>query len=101
MNIVLTELYELNTPKPARARRTDSNTSHEAAERTEAATVTHWQRMAIKSAVMLLRGATAKEIAKLTGVDYITTQRRMSEVEGLYKTDDERDGCRVWRCHNA
>ena len=30
-------------------------------------------------------------------VDYITVQRRLSEIAGLYKTDDERDGCKVWK----
>jgi len=30
-------------------------------------------------------------------MDYITVQRRLSEIPGLYKTDDERGGCKVWR----
>ena len=42
-------------------------------------------------------GATAKELVTLTGIEYYTVQKRLSEVPGLYKTDDERDGCKVWR----
>lgn len=97
MNIVLTELYPLNRGKPARARRRDSSTSHDAAARAEADTRTHWQRQSIRAAVYILDGATAREIASFTRLDYITVQRRLSEIAGLYKTDDERDGCKVWR----
>ena len=97
MNIVLTELYPLNRGKPARARKCDSSTSHDAAARAEADTRTAWQRNSIKAAVYVLDGATAREIASFTRLDYITVQRRLSEIAGLYKTDDERDGCRVWK----
>lgn len=97
MNIILTELYPLNRGKPARARKRDSSTSHDAAARTEADTRTHWQRQAIRAAVSELGGATAREISRITGIGYIECQRRLSEVPGLYKTDDERDGCKVWR----
>ena len=97
MNIVLTELYELNRAKPARARRSDSSTSHDAAKRAEADTRTHQQRQAIGAAVAHLGGATAKELVSSTGIEYYTVQKRLSEVPGLYKTDDERGGCKVWR----
>ena len=97
MNIVLTELYPLNRGKPARARKRDSITSHDAAKRAEADTATAWQRTSIKAAVSFLDGATAREIASFTRLDYITVQRRLSEIAGLYKTDDERDGCKVWK----
>lgn len=96
MNIVLTELYPLNRGKPARARRSDSSTSHDAAARTEADTRTEWQRQSIRAAVSFADGATAKELVTLTGIEYYTVQKRLSEVPGLYKTDDERDGCKVW-----
>ncbi len=101
MNIVLTELYELNRAKPARARKRDSSTSHDAAKRAEADTATAWQRTRIKAAVSFLDGATAREIASFTRLDYITVQRRLSEIPGLYKTDDERGGCKVWRSIEA
>lgn len=97
MNIVLTELYPLNRGKPSRARKRDSSTSHDAAARAEADTRTHWQRQSIRAAVSHLGGATAREIASITRLDYITVQRRLSEIAGLYKTDAERDGCKVWR----
>jgi len=100
MNIVLTELYPINRAKPARARRTDSSTSHNAARRTEADTRTQWQRQIIKAAVSVMDGATAREIASFTRMDYITVQRRLSEIEGLYKTDAERNGCKVWKAVN-
>ena len=97
MNIILTELYPLNRGKPARARKRDSSTSHDAAARTEADHKTHWQRQAIRAAVSFMDGATAKELAAITRIDYITVQRRLSEIAGLYKTDAERDGCKVWK----
>lgn len=97
MNIILTELYPLNKGKPARARRSDSSTSHNAAARTEADYKTHYQRQAIRAAVSFADGATAREISRMTGIGYIECQRRLSEVPGLYKTDAERDGCKVWR----
>ena len=97
MNIVLTELYPLNRGKPARARRSDSSTSHNAAARTEADYKTHYQRQAIRAAVSFADGATAKELVTLTGIEYYTVQKRLSEVPGLFKTDAERDGCKVWK----
>jgi hypothetical protein len=97
VNIILTELYPLNRGKPARARKRDSSTSHDAAARAEADTRTHWQRQAIRAAVSHLDGATAREISRVTGIDFISVSRRLSEIAGLYKTDDERDGCKVWK----
>ena len=97
MNIILTELYPLNRGKPARARKHDSSTSHDAAARTEADHKTHLQRQSIKAAVSYLDGATAREISRVTGIDFISVSRRLSEIAGLYKTDDERDGCKVWK----
>lgn len=42
-------------------------------------------------------GLTAMEIARLTSIDYIEVQRRISECAGLEKTAERRDGRRVWR----
>lgn len=42
-------------------------------------------------------GLTAMEVAKLTSIDYIEVQRRISECAGLEKTPERRDGRRVWR----
>ena len=40
-------------------------------------------------------GLTARQVAYVTGIDYIEVQRRISEC-GLTKTEAVRDGCRVW-----
>jgi len=97
MNIVLTELYPLNRAKPARARKSDPSTSHDAAKRTEAAAATHLLRSAIKAAVAHLGGATSKEVASMLLEDWYKVNKRMSECEGLYMTDEQRGGCKVWR----
>lgn len=77
-----------------RARATDSDTSHEAAKNAVTKKASN-ERLAIR--LELLKGpATAREIATATGMDYITVQRRISEVGGIVKTDMSRDGCRVW-----
>lgn len=101
MILHFTELYPLNKGKKARARKSDPNTSHKAAERTESLAETHLQRQSIKHAIYTLNGATAKEISRWTGIDYIAVGKRLSEIEGIYRTDDELEGCKVWRIHNA
>jgi len=79
-----------------RARRTDCDTSREAA-RHAASLKAATERLQIRSAVMESQsGLTAREAALQTGIDYIETQRRISEC-GLVKTDQRRDGCAVWR----
>jgi hypothetical protein len=79
-----------------RARRSDCDTSHEASK----AAVTRKadaERAAIKSVVKTAyTGCTAREVAALTGIDYIEVQRRISEC-GLTKTDMRRGGCAVWK----
>lgn len=78
-----------------RARRGDCSTSHEAAK----AAVTRKadaERAAIRQCVNAAPGGlTAREISQRIGVDYIETQRRISEC-GLSKTAARRDGCAVW-----
>lgn len=55
------------------------------------------ERIAIIQAVKAAPGGlTAREVASVTGIDYIECQRRLSEC-GLTKTDLRRDGCAVWR----
>lgn len=77
-----------------RARTTDPETSHEAAKNAVTCKASS-ERLVIRLALMKLP-ATAREIAASTGLDYITVQRRISEVAGIVKTDMSRDGCRVW-----
>ena len=79
-----------------RARRNDSDTSHEAAK----AAVTRKadsERIAIREAVKATPdGLTAREVSHITGIGWHETSRRISEC-GLTKTDTRRDGCAVWR----
>ena len=78
-----------------RARTTDSDTSHEAAK-AAVSKKGDMERVEIRMCVMFGKtGRTAKEVARLTGIDYIEVQRRISEC-GLTKTKDRRDGCAVW-----
>lgn len=78
-----------------RARTSDCDTSKEAAK----AAVTRkadMERREIRAAVKAcLRGATARDVAGMTGIDYIEVQRRISEC-GMTKTKLRRDGCAVW-----
>jgi DNA-binding FadR family transcriptional regulator len=78
-----------------RARRTDSDTSRQAAK-FAATRKAEAERLAIYEAIRSGGPQTAREVAAAIGVDYIEVQRRISEVAGLTKTKDSRDGCRVW-----
>lgn len=78
-----------------RYRNTDSDTS-KAAAKAAVSRKSDLERAAIRSVVKTAySGCTAREAASLTGIDYITVQRRISEC-GLTKTDMRRDGCAVW-----
>lgn len=80
-----------------RYRRTDPDTSKDAAKHaccTKAAD----ERLAIYRALKAApEGLTAREIAEVTGIDYIEVQRRKAETLGIYETDSKRGGCKVWR----
>lgn len=76
-----------------RARRTDSQTSHDAAKHAVTAKADA-ERRAIREAVSV-RPMTAREVAAYTGIEYYEVQRRISEC-GLVKTDVSRDRCMVW-----
>lgn len=78
-----------------RARRTDSDTSHQAAK-FAATRKAEQERNDIYSAIQTFGPQTAREVAKRIGLDYVETQRRISEVSGLTKTKEVRDSCRVW-----
>lgn len=86
----------LEPPKAhTRARRTDSDTSHQAAK-FAASCKAEAERASIFCAIRDHGPQTAREVAKRIGLDYVETQRRISEVAGLTKTKDTRDGCKVW-----
>lgn len=81
----------------SRARRTDPKTSRDAAKHA-ASTKAQGERIAIRQALEQFKpGLTAREIAAYTGIDYIETQRRLSEVAGIERSGERRDGCMVWR----
>ena len=78
-----------------RSRRTDGETSREAAK-AAAGRKADGERMTITCTVhKAMFGLTAREVANITGLDYIEVQRRISEC-GLTKTNERRDGCYVW-----
>jgi hypothetical protein len=78
-----------------RARRNDSDTS-KAAAKAAVSRKADGERKAIIAAVKRSYiGLSARQVAMVTGIDYITVQRRISEC-GLVKTKKRRDGCAVW-----
>lgn len=78
-----------------RARKDDCDTSKEAAKNA-ASGKANAHRITITAAVKTsFLGLTARQVAMVTGIDYIECQRRLSEC-GLTKTALVRDGCRVW-----
>lgn len=81
-----------------RARRSDSVSSHIAAARHAATPRTHAQRAKIVETIKAARdGMTARQVSLATGMDYYVVQRRISECEGIIKTDEMRGGVMVWR----
>lgn len=78
-----------------RSRRTDSDTSRDAAKAAVSRKADR-ERTAITQAVKTSPvGMTGREVADCLLMDYHTVQRRISEC-GLVKTDERRDGCAVW-----
>lgn len=78
-----------------RARRSDGETSRDAAKHAATGKAAAERRLIAET--IRDRGAmTAREVAAWTGLDYIETQRRISEC-GLVKTSDKRDGCYAWK----
>lgn len=79
-----------------RARSNDSATSKEAAKHA-AAQLACQRRIAILHCLRNFGPQTAREISARIGVDYIETQRRISEVGFIEKTTEVRDRCHVWK----
>ena len=79
-----------------RARNTDPQTSRDAAQHA-ASTKASAERIAIRQALVNFKpGLTAREIAAATGIDFYEVSRRISEVAGISRTGERRDGCAVW-----
>ena len=79
-----------------RSRTSDDSTSKEAAKNA-ASGKADLERVVIRNTLLFLGPLTAREVAIESNIDYITVQRRISEVAGIVKTDEVRNGCRVWR----
>jgi DNA-directed RNA polymerase specialized sigma24 family protein len=80
-----------------RSRRTDADTSKEAAKHAASAK-SALQRIAIRKALLHVypRGLTAKELAQATGIPYDDVKRRVSESGGTRRETERRDGCAAW-----
>jgi hypothetical protein len=79
-----------------RSRKSDPQTSRDAAKHATSNKASQ-ERRAIFCALEQFRpGLTAREIAAHTGIDFYAVSRRISEVAGIHRTDDRRDGCAVW-----
>lgn len=79
-----------------RSRNTDPDTSREAAKHATTGKAAA-ERMAIRYALQAGGPMTARQISEWIGIDYHTTQRRISETAGIERTDARRDGGAVWR----
>jgi len=77
------------------ARRADPDTSYAAARHAVSGKAAR-ERQDILGAITINGPMTAREVATDTGMDYIAVQRRISEVYGIERTGDRRDGCMVW-----
>ena len=78
-----------------RSRRTDSDTSKTAAKHAVSRKADYERQSIIAAVKASYLGLTGRQVAMVTGIDYIECQRRLSEC-GLTKTKLVRDGCRVW-----
>ena len=76
-----------------RSRSTDSQTSKDAAKHAASNKAANERRLIC--GVISREPMTAREVARVTGIEYIECQRRISEC-GLVKTGERRDGCMVW-----
>lgn len=79
---------------PLRARRTDPQTSKDAAKHALSAKAAGERKAIYES--LKAGDKTAKQVATDTGIDYIEVQRRKSEIAGIGPTGARLDGCEVW-----
>ena len=83
-----------------RARRTDPATSHAAAANARTGRA-QALRESILQALQDHGAMTARELSDALGEDYFAVQRRMSEVPGIHRTGEARDGFAVWAASHA
>ena len=78
-----------------RSRTHDCDTSKQAAKHAVSNKASQERAAIIQAVKTSYIGLTGRQVAMVTGIDYIECQRRLSEC-GLIKTKLVRDGCRVW-----
>jgi len=87
-------------PYQPRSRATDVATSHDAAERAKTFVAAHEAKIFEAIYQAGERGATAKEIAAITGLSDVQVNRRlgnMGERGLIVRNGQRRDGCFAWR----
>ena len=78
-----------------RSRRNDCDTSKAAAKHAVSNKASQERAAIIQAVKTSYIGLTGRQVAMVTGIDYVECQIRLSEC-GLFKTKLVRDGCRVW-----
>ncbi len=88
----------LDDIQPVRARRTDPQTSHDAAKAAERFATTHMGR--ILAALKAHGPSTPAELADHTGLTVVQVCRRLPEAEAMRKAFPlgQRGGYRIWTC---
>jgi hypothetical protein len=87
--------YIALAPAKARARRTDPQTSHDAAKRVEQGKA-EFQRHDIISCINRYGGCTMLEVQNYIGWPKHELLKRVGEVAGIAPTGEKRNGFRVW-----
>jgi len=88
----------LSHMSPARARRTDCDSSHVAADKAERDGTIGRQAAAALALVRRYPGRTSKELARLGSLDRYQLARRLPELRtaGVVERTDEESECRWW-----
>ena len=79
----------------SRARQDDVQTSKHAAVFSVGSTACS-QRAKILEALRNVGPMKARELSKRLGIDFVAVNRRMSEIAGISRTGEKRDGCCEW-----
>jgi hypothetical protein len=87
--------YIALAPAKARARRTDPQTSHDAAKRVELGKADQ-QRASIIDCITKWGGSTVKEIGDFYNWPAHELGKRIGEIKGIAPTGEQRNGFRVW-----
>lgn len=103
MNIIYDDLQPVRSLSRApwetlaqRYRNTDPDTSKEAAKAAQSGKAAKQREAILLNVQEYAAGYTAKELAFRTGIPYHDVQRRISEVRGIKRNGEKRDGSAVW-----